>query len=90
MLAVGYLAIGASAIGYTIYFTLLDRLGAIEINFITYAQPVFAAIAGRLVLGETLNLLSGVGFLVIFGGFVLLKRDAIHDELTVNWNSNNV
>lgn len=34
VLTVGYLAIGASAIGYALYFTLLNQLGAIEINFI--------------------------------------------------------
>lgn len=87
VLAVGYLAIVASAVGYTIYFTLLNQLGAIEINFITYAQPVVAVIAGWILLGETLGFLSVIGFLLIFGGFVLLKWDTLHEELPNNWRA---
>ena len=81
--AVLYLAVFASAIGYFIYFDLLDRLGAIEINLVSYAAPVFAAVSGWFVLDETLDLLSIVGFFGIFGGFILLKRDAIREELSI-------
>jgi drug/metabolite transporter (DMT)-like permease len=81
--AILYLAVFASAIGYFIYFDLLDRLGAIEINLVSYAAPVFAAVSGWLVLDETLDLLSVVGFFGIFGGFLLLKRDAIREELSI-------
>lgn len=83
VIAVLYLAVFASAIGYFIYFNLLDRLGAIEINLVSYATPVFAAVSGWFVLDETLDLLSIVGFFVIFGGFLLLKRDAIREELSI-------
>ena len=84
VIAVVYLAVFASAIGYFIYFDLLDRLGAIEINLVSYAAPIFAAISGWLVLSETLDLLSIIGFVVIFGGFLLLKRDAIREELSIS------
>lgn len=82
IVAVLYLAVFASAIGYFIYFDLLDRLGAIEINLVSYAAPIFATVSGWLVLGETLDTLAIVGFVVIFGGFLLLKRDALQDELS--------
>jgi drug/metabolite transporter (DMT)-like permease len=82
VISVLYLAVFASAIGYFIYFDLLDRLGAIEINLVSYTAPIFAAIAGWLVLDETLAPLSIVGFVVIFCGFLLLKRDAIRAELS--------
>ena len=84
VIAVVYLAVFASAIGYFIYFDLLNRLGAIEINLVSYAAPIFAAISGWLVLNETLDLLSTIGFVVIFGGFLLLKRDAIREELSIS------
>ena len=81
VVALGYLAVVASAIGYVVYFDLLERLGAIEINLVSYAAPVFAAISGWLVLDETLDVLSALGFFVIFVGFALLKRRALGDEL---------
>lgn len=80
VVAVAYLAVFASAVGYVVYFDLLDRLGAVEINLVSYAVPVFAAAAGWLVLDETLDALSVVGFALIFGGFLLLKREALREE----------
>jgi drug/metabolite transporter (DMT)-like permease len=77
VVAVLYLAVFASAVGYVVYFDLLSRVGAIEISLITYAVPVVAAVAGWLVLSETLDALDIAGFLCIFAGFLLLKRQAI-------------
>jgi len=77
LLALGYLSVVASAIGFLIYFDLLDRLGPVEINLVSYATPLWAALAGWLVLGETVTAATGVGFLVILMGFYLIKREAI-------------
>jgi len=35
LVAIAYLSVLASAVGYLIYFDLLDRLGAIEINLVS-------------------------------------------------------
>jgi drug/metabolite transporter (DMT)-like permease len=80
-LALVYLAIVSSAVGFLIYFDLLDRLGAIEINLVSYVAPVFAALAGLLFLGEGIDAPTVIGFVVILGGFALIKRSAIGAEL---------
>lgn len=74
--AVVYLSIFASAIGYFIYFDLLGRLGAIEINLVSYAAPLFATVFGWLLLNETITIQTILGFLLISSGFVLMKREA--------------
>ncbi|MEE6210085.1 EamA family transporter [Salarchaeum sp. III] len=79
--ALAYLSLVASALGFLIYFDLLDRLGPIEINLVSYVAPIFAAVSGFLVLGEALDATTAAGFAVIFLGFCLLKRDAIQDEI---------
>jgi drug/metabolite transporter (DMT)-like permease len=81
IVALLYLAVFASAVGYVVYFDLLERLGAIEINLVSYAAPVVAAVSGWLVLEETLTPLTVVGFLVIFAGFALLKRQQLRAQL---------
>ncbi|WP_224449173.1 DMT family transporter [Haloprofundus salilacus] len=81
VLALLYLSLAASALGFLVYFDLLDRLGAIEINLVSYVAPIFAAISGYVVLREPLNAETALGFLLIFVGFVLLKRDAIREQL---------
>ena len=81
LLALGYLSVVASGIGFLIYFDLLDRLGPIEINLVSYVAPVFAALVGWLVLGEGITATTVAGFLIICVGFALVKRGAIRDEL---------
>ncbi|WP_058366057.1 DMT family transporter [Haloparvum sedimenti] len=78
--SLAYLSIAASALGFLIYFDLLDRLGPIEINLVSYVAPVFAALSGWLFLGEVIAVPTVVGFVLIFGGFLLVKREAIRQE----------
>jgi drug/metabolite transporter (DMT)-like permease len=79
--ALAYLSLAASALGFLVYFDLLDRLGPIEINLVSYVAPVFAALAGWLFLAEVPTPYTVVGFVLIFGGFVLVKHRAVRDEL---------
>ncbi|WP_435346108.1 DMT family transporter [Haloarchaeobius sp. HRN-SO-5] len=78
-----YLAIFASALGFLVYFDLLDRLGPVEINMVSYVAPVFAALSGFLFLGEPVTVSTVVGFLVIFAGFVLVKHRVIAQEVAI-------
>jgi drug/metabolite transporter (DMT)-like permease len=82
ILALGYLVVVASAAGFLIYFDLLERLGPIEINLVSYAAPVAAAATGLAFLGETPTAYTAAGFALIVTGFVLLKRNAIRAEVT--------
>ncbi|MFB6103045.1 MAG: DMT family transporter [Haloplanus sp.] len=81
LLALAYLSLAASALGFLIYFDLLDRLGAVEINLVSYVAPVFAALAGWVFLDEQLSAATAGGFALIFLGFLLVKRRAIEREL---------
>ena len=76
-----YLALASSALGFLIYFDLLSRLGPVEINLVSYVAPVFAALSGALLLGEVIDGATVIGFVIIFTGFALLKRQAIAAEL---------
>ena len=77
-----YLALVASAVGFLLYFVLLDRIGPIQINLVSYAAPAAAAATGFVVLGETPTVRTALGFVIILLGFGLLKRNAIRDSLT--------
>ncbi len=81
VLALAYLSLAASAVGFLIYFELLDSLGPIEINLVSYVAPVFAALSAWVFLREVPDAATAAGFALIFAGFVLLKRRAIRREL---------
>lgn len=61
---------------------LLDRVGAFEINLVTYFEPVVATVIGWAVRSERLEPLSIVDLVVIAVGFVLVQRERIRDYAT--------
>ena len=88
-LALAYLVVVASALGFLIYFDLLERLGPIEINLVSHnclgqrwlrrdRTPRKAVLTA---LGERPTVATAVGFACICCGFVLIKRSAIRAEL---------
>ncbi|CCQ36204.1 DMT superfamily transport protein [Natronomonas moolapensis 8.8.11] len=85
--ALAYLAVVSSALGFLIYFHLLERLGAIEINLVSYVAPAFAAVTGLLFLGERIDAPTVVGFAIILAGFSLVKHRSIRTELRQWWKS---
>ncbi|RZH67977.1 DMT family transporter [Natrinema altunense] len=79
--ALAYLSVGASAVGFLIYFDLLERLGAVEINMVSYVAPVVTAVVGWLYLDEVVDTATLTGFALIAVGFLLVKRRAIRREV---------
>ncbi|WP_416840314.1 DMT family transporter [Haloferax sp. DFSO52] len=72
-----FLAVLCSAAGFIIYFVLLERIGAIEINLVSYAVPIVAALSGWAFLGEEIGISTVAGFAFILTGFALMKRRAL-------------
>jgi drug/metabolite transporter (DMT)-like permease len=77
--AVLYPGMFSTALAFIIYFTMLEERGAFEASLV----PIVATIAGVALLGESVDLLSVLGFCVVFIGFALLKRHALADLVGV-------
>ncbi len=77
-----YLSIVSGVFGFLIYFDLLERLGPIEINLVSYISPIFAALSGWIWLNETIDIFTVIGFIVIFAGFSLIKKEQLKEELS--------
>jgi drug/metabolite transporter (DMT)-like permease len=80
--AVVYLGVFSTALAFVIYFTILERYGALETSLVAYLVPVVATIAGVVLLDETITLATVGGFVVVFLGFALLKRRELAALLT--------
>jgi drug/metabolite transporter (DMT)-like permease len=72
-----FLSLVSTVIGYTLYFNLIEDVGAIRASLVQYALPVVASLAGWVVLGEQLPPEALVGYLVIFVGFLLLNAEGV-------------
>lgn len=81
LLSLAYLAVAAGAGGFLVYFHLLDRLGPTEVSLVNYAVPVFAALAGWALLGESITAATVGGFALICSGFALMKWDVVFPRL---------
>lgn len=71
-----YLALASSSLGFVVYFTLLERVGPIRSNLVSHVAPIFAAIAGWVVLGSPFEWRAILAFLLIASGFMLVARPA--------------
>jgi drug/metabolite transporter (DMT)-like permease len=65
-LALGYLAVAGSLVGFTAFAYCLETLPAATVGTYAYVNPVVAVALGHLVLGERLSagLLGGAGLIV--------------------------
>lgn len=76
-----YLTLVSGCVGYLLYFVLLDRIGAAELNLVGYLEPVVAATMGWLLLGQILDAQAVAGFATIFLGFGLFKRGVLSNAV---------
>ena len=81
VLAMAYLGVASSALAYVLYFSMLRRFSALEMNLVTYLTPVVATLTGWLLLDEPVTASMVAGFVVIATGFAVLKRRALVAEL---------
>ncbi|MFC4551533.1 MULTISPECIES: DMT family transporter [Halorussus] len=75
--SLAYLTLVSGVVAFLVYFALLDRVGATQINLVGYAEPVVATLVSWALLGQFVGARTAAGFLVIFAGFALVEGDAL-------------
>lgn len=74
LVAFGYVALVSGALGYLLYFRLLETAGATETTLVSYFEPAVAAVVAAAVLGEQVAPPTVVGFLAVLAGFAVVQR----------------
>jgi drug/metabolite transporter (DMT)-like permease len=72
--AVLYLAIAGSAVTFTLYYWLLEKVPATRLALITYGIPVVAVIIGTVGLGEPMTVQTLLGSALVLGGVSMALR----------------
>jgi drug/metabolite transporter (DMT)-like permease len=72
--AIVYLALPGSAVTFTLYYWLLERMPATRLSFITYGIPVVAVLAGALLFAEPITVKTVSGAVLVLGGVGLALR----------------
>jgi len=73
-LALLYLSVFGSIVGYSAYVYALDKLPVALVSLYTYVNPVVALLLGWLFYRETFGWLEASGMAVIFLGVAIVKR----------------
>lgn len=83
-LAVGmvfYLSVFMGVFGIVIYLVLMSEVGPLKANMTTNLTPIVALAIGWVLLGESIQPLTLVGFGIIVVGFELLESREISAEI---------
>jgi probable blue pigment (indigoidine) exporter len=70
-----YLAVGASVLGYGLYFHLLQRTGPARAMTVTYLNPLVGLTTGFLFLGESVTAMEIAGFALVLFAVLLLQLE---------------
>ena len=76
VLAVIVLGLGCTALGYMLYYRLIDHVGEERAALANYLTPAFALFYGVLLLGETLTIWAILGLMLIITGAEVTLRGA--------------
>lgn len=75
-----YAGLGCSAIAFWLWTIGIDRIGPVRAGIIYYSLPLFAAIMGNIILGETISKPQVLGGALIIGGIVLATFPGGHSN----------
>ena len=69
-----YLALGGSALAFSLYFWLLGRIPATTLSLINYLTPIVALLIGGAALGEPFTARTLAGSALVVGGVAVAMR----------------
>ena len=72
--AVLALALLSTAIGYLIFYQLIERIGATNTLSVTLLVPIFGMVWGAIILGEPVSLIQIVGLIIILASLILVTN----------------
>jgi drug/metabolite transporter (DMT)-like permease len=93
ILALAYLTVFGSIIGYTAYLWLLKTVEPAKVSTNFYVNPVIAVLVGGAVAGETVTLPMVIAAAVILLGVAVInttlpRRDATQGKVAINTEGN--
>jgi drug/metabolite transporter (DMT)-like permease len=77
------LGVICTALAFLVFFTLLDRMGAVRITLVTYINPAVAVALGIIFLSEPITIGTAIGFpLVLIGSWYATKKPTASSRST--------
>ncbi len=73
LLALGYLIVFGSAVGWLIYFWLFSHLNITQISYVAFFPPIIAITIGWIFLGEALTPIAVLGAMLVIGGALVIN-----------------
>ena len=87
VVAIGYLAVAGSLLGFVLYFYVLNHLSAARVPMITLIAPVLAVFWGYLYMDEVLLETTLQGVILLLGGLALYLWPGYLDRAVSRFSS---
>ena len=68
------LGIVGTGLAYIMYYTIIDKLGAVIASSVAYIPPIVALAIGVIIAGENIVLVENIGAAMILAGLSLINR----------------
>ncbi len=76
--SVAYVGVASMALGYTLFFGMIQRFGAVRANQVTFLNPVVALVVGVVAFGEGFEPVEAAALALIVLALVLLQPTIRH------------
>jgi drug/metabolite transporter (DMT)-like permease len=73
LIAIGFLGIGCSGLGYLFWYAALERIDASQVATFLYIEPVITLLAAVALLGESVAVTTLVGGVLVLLGVLLVQ-----------------
>jgi drug/metabolite transporter (DMT)-like permease len=77
IVSMAFLVLGTGAAGFFLFYRLMDRVGPLRANIVSYFTPIVANLSGLVVLHQSIEPRAYFAFVLLVAGFVLV---AYHEE----------
>jgi len=71
--SVAYFALASLVLGYSIFFELIRRAGAVTANLVTFLNPIVAVAVGVVAFGEAFQSVELIGLGIVLAALALLQ-----------------
>lgn len=71
-----FLGIGCSAVGYLFWYAALEKLETSQVAVFLYVEPIVTLLAAMVLIGETVDVSTIIGGVLVLIGVTLVQRSA--------------
>jgi drug/metabolite transporter (DMT)-like permease len=80
VVAILFLGVGCSALGYLFWYAALERIDASQVAAFLYIEPLITVVAAVALLGESVALSTLIGGFMVLAGVLIVQTTGARQD----------